>query len=81
MNDAYTVKELIEALQKLDQDSIIVMSSDPEGNSYDTLCSIEPMMYADGEIGYDKLTPELKKHGYTEEDLLTDGRKAVVFWP
>ncbi len=32
-----TVRELIEKLSTEDPDRIVIMASDPEGNSYDTL--------------------------------------------
>lgn len=78
-----TVRQLIEKLQKMEQNRIVVLAADPEGNHYDTLHDVQQMMYDDdeGEVGYDKLTPELEKQGYGEEDLMPNGKKAVVLWP
>lgn len=81
------VKELIEMLQSENQEAIVVMSSDGEGNSFSPVADFGDVdMYkADstwsGEVGYSKLTPKMKKEGYSEEDLLTDGEPAVVIYP
>jgi hypothetical protein len=79
-----TVKELIKRLKKCDPKAVVVMSSDPEGNSYRELGE------ADGEdnfwgresreIGIITLTKDLVSMGYTEEDLV-HGPAAVVLWP
>lgn len=68
------VRELIEQLQKMPQDSIIVMAKDAEGNDYSPLSSIEEYLYVHettwyGYIYIMELTEELREHGYTEEDL------------
>jgi hypothetical protein len=75
------VKQLIKRIEKLDPDMLVVMSTDSEGNGFDTLSSIETHSYKDGEIGLLELTPELKERGYTDEDLLVGGKPAVVLWP
>lgn len=74
------VKQLIKRLEKFDPDMLVVMSTDSEGNGFDTLTSIETHSYKDGEIGLLELTPELKERGYTNEDVLI-GKPAVVLWP
>ena len=83
-----TVKQLIKELEKMDQDRIVVLSCDPEGNEYSKLHDIETGMYLPlgkyrGEIGLEELTPELIEVGYSEEDVISekDGVKAVVLWP
>lgn len=77
------VSELIEALEGFNPDAVVVLSRDEEGNGYDTLYSLEEMMYdpRHRQIGYAKITPEMRKMGYTEEDTLPDGVPAVVLWP
>ena len=81
------VKELIEMLQKENQEAIVVMSSDGEGNSYSPVADIGDVdRYKahstwSGEVGYSKLTPKMKEDAYSEEDLLTDGEPAVVIFP
>lgn len=76
-----TVRELIERLKQEDPDRVVVLSQDAEGNGFDTLHTVEAMAYSDGEVGYQILTPEMKKQGYTEEDLMPDGTPALVLWP
>ena len=75
-----TVKELIKKLQKEDPNRIVVLSIDEEGNGFKELADVQTASYQDGETGLEKLTPELKKQGYSEEDLL-DGTPAIVLWP
>ena len=73
------VKELIEKLQAVDPDLLVVMSSDAEGNGFHPLEDALTGGYADGEVGLLELTDELKKAGYSEEDVR--GEPAMVLWP
>ena len=82
------VIELIELLQKEDPDDLVVMSKDGEGNSFSPFCDINRCQYlADstwsGETSLRKLTPELQKDGFTEEDIFNDpdAVKAISLWP
>jgi len=69
-----TVKQLIEKLKKENQDALVVVSRDSEGNSFSPLHQAEPSTYK----------AERNWHGY-----LTDGTPseadgtvaAVVLWP
>lgn len=80
------VKELIKLLRAVDENRIVIMSKDGEGNAFSPLSSLDDKStyLADsrysGEIGIDELTSELKKQGYTEEDKIT-GKPALVLWP
>ncbi len=81
-----TVKELIEELEKLDGERIVVLSKDGEGNGFSPLSDIDCSVYTSettwcGEVHIEELTPELRKQGYTEDDVREDGQKAVVLWP
>jgi hypothetical protein len=83
-----TVKELKEILSMCNDDDVIVMSIDSEGNCYHPLSSdgVNTSDYNwdgeyNGEIGLRVLTPELELSGYTEDDILEDGTACVVFWP
>jgi hypothetical protein len=66
-----TVKELIELLENEDHNKLVVMSKDGEGNSYSPLADFGNVnVYrADstwsGDVGFSKLTPKLKKAGYS----------------
>ena len=79
------VKELKQLLEGVDDERIVVLSRDPEGNGFSPLVSVEIDMKYDqrgeNEIGYEKLTPELIKAGYTEEDVIEGGKLAIVLWP
>jgi hypothetical protein len=83
---AMVVRELIEQLQKEDPERLVVMSKDSEGNSFSPLYQYTTDAYRAettwrGEIGLEELTEEAKKSGYTEEDVIEDGQKALVLWP
>ncbi len=81
------VKELIKKLKEEKQEAIVIMSKDGEGNSYSPLADFgDTDVYQenstwDGEIGYSKLTPELIKAGYGEEDIIENGKPALVIFP
>lgn len=80
------VKELKRLLEKIDDNYIVIMSKDAEGNGFSPLDELEDSRcyLADstwsGEIGFKVLTPELKKEGYSEEDVI-DGEPALILWP
>jgi hypothetical protein len=75
------VKELIEKLKKFDPEKLVILSKDSEGNYYDTLWEIDDgHTYKDNYIGYAKITPELKKQGYDEEDIM-EGEPCIVLYP
>lgn len=73
-----TVKELIEELKTAPQESIVVMSSDAEGNSYSPLAmSWEAVYVPDSTWSGDvyvgrELTDDLVKEGYSEGDCYDD---------
>ena len=79
------VKDLIKLLQKEDQDRIVIMSKDGEGNNYSPLDEISTCSYRAettwwGEVGLEELTDESIEQGYAEEDVV-DGEKALCLWP
>jgi hypothetical protein len=76
-----TVAELIKALRQMEPDLIVVLSRDPEGNGFSVLRTAALDVYKDGQLGIEELTPALRKLGYTDEDVLKGGQKAVVLWP
>lgn len=81
------VKELIKLLAEENQEAEVIMSSDGEGNSYSPFyCLGDVDTYkADstwsGDMGYSKLTKELKDAGYGDGDIITDGKPAVLLCP
>ena len=80
------VKELKELLKDIDDESIVILQKDAEGNEYSPLdgindeCVYAPDSTWSGDIRFPKLTAELKKYGYTQEDC-GDGEPCVVFVP
>jgi len=80
-----TVKELIEFLSRHDPDRIVIMAKDAEGNGYSPLSDGWIGRYrADttwsGDVGLERLTPQLKKDGYSQEDVI-DGDPALILCP
>lgn len=79
------VKELIDILKECDPNSIVLVSEDPEGNGYMEASGVSIDMVCTGtyrfEIGYKRLTSELAAAGYSEEDILEDGKDCVIIWP
>ena len=80
------VKNLIEQLQHEDPEALVVMAKDSEGNGYSPLSdywvgAYRPESTYSGEVGYSELTSELKEAGYGEDDIITDGEKAVILCP
>jgi len=79
------IKELKKILKNYDDDMEILMSSDAEGNSYDFLSDVNLVAYKTYdrhvEIGLSELTDKLREQGYTEEDLIEDGKIGIVLYP
>ena len=77
------VKELVEKLKDYDGEREVILSADPEGNAYHTLYDLGPCAYSpsEKEIGIEKLTPALKKDGYDEDDIRSDGIPALLLSP
>ena len=78
-----TVKELKEALENLDDSLPVYMSTDPEGNGFRELYSIESENCGvdAGDHYYLCLTPEMEKEGFTEEDVWKDCPLCIILWP
>lgn len=82
-----TVKDLKQILLGVDEDKLVIMSRDSEGNLFSPLSDIstENEVYqADttymGEVHSKELTPELKAAGYSKEDI-GEGEDCIVLWP
>ncbi len=76
-----TVRELIGILSAMDQDRIIVLSEDQEGNGYRPAYSIsDNCAYKDREIGMQSLSEDDRRWGYTDEDIMVDGEPCVCLW-
>lgn len=83
VSEYVTVKDFKEYLETLDDNDILVMSSDPEGNhispvSLDTfVCKFDP---DSARVGLRELTSTLIDDGYNENDLC-EGLYAVAIYP
>ena len=80
------VKELKELLKQFDDNDIVIMSKDSEGNRYSPLSSYEEASYEaestwSGIVGIRELTKEYIEAGYGEEDLVENGVNAIVLYP
>lgn len=80
------VKKLIKLLQACDPERIVVMASDSEGNGYSPLADISSAAYRaettwSGEVGLETLTELDRKKGYSEEDVIDDGKPAIILHP
>ena len=69
-----TVKELREILSAMNPDDVIVMSSDPEGNSYDYVSKncVAEVIFRPERYGGEVVSPDEQEDG----DI-----RAVCFWP
>ena len=84
-----TVRELIEELRKMDLDRVVIIQKDVEGNGYSPLEDVDdedvyiPETTWYGERRLAKLTPELEKQGFGEEDVVEEGegQPAVFLCP
>lgn len=78
-------RDLKAILNQHDDELDIIISSDSEGNSYDTLQTVELGRFKKEDysvrIGLEKLTPELAEQGYSEDDVLTNGSPCLILYP
>jgi hypothetical protein len=79
-----TVAQLIKKLQKADPKAIVILQGDFEGNYFheadNGVDTVSVWDSKNREVGFKKLTPAMKKKGYTEEDV-AKGKSCVVLWP
>ena len=73
------VKELIERLQKLPEDSLVVMSEDAEGNGYSPLSNVEEALYEAETTWYGEAYPLEPEDA--DDYRPTNAEKAVVLHP
>ena len=85
-DDVMKVKDLIEKLSLIDPDREVVMQRDPDACCCSPLVDLWEGAYRPanewfGEAGFETLTELDRGRGFTEEDLILDGRKAVFLQP
>lgn len=68
------VKELIEILKSCDEDALVILSSDAEGNSYSEASDI-------GSYYFDEENTEIFDLKDYEEEALQEMKKCVTIWP
>lgn len=80
-----TVKELIEKLMLVeDKGRVVVLAIDPEGNAYSEASDgIWECRFNEAEesVGFESLTEEQRREGYSDDDIMEDGVPALVLWP
>lgn len=81
-----TVRELIEHLKESDMDALVVLQKDAEGNGYSPLAGLDvdlaylPDTTYSGSVKFKRLTPQLRREGFTREDVGA-GENCVVLYP
>lgn len=76
------VGELKKIIADMPDKTIVVLSRDSEGNGYSECQDWSAdHKYKQGEIGLRKLTPAHRASGYSEDDVLSGGKLALVLWP
>lgn len=82
------VKELKNILNEFNDEDIVILQKDSEGNGYSPLSGYDEMTYVaentwSGDVYIKELTSEHKEFGYTEEDLYDgdDGVNAIILFP
>ena len=79
----YRIKDLMRELASLNEERIIVLQSDPEGNSYSPCFGMdENTAYLKGEVYRQQLLPKDIERGCNEGDLASkDAIPCVVLFP
>ena len=80
------VKELKVLLNKFNDEDLVVLQEDGEGNGFTLLDGIWEGSYKKitdyyGEVCLRELTPELIRRGYSEEDICKDGENCILLCP
>ena len=76
------VSQLMDILERCNQDAEVIMTGDEEGNYYSSVESVDSELYIDedGNVGFNSITPELREEGFGDEDLVV-GKECVVLIP
>jgi len=77
--------QLSELISQGHGDRLVIVSRDPGGNGFLPLVDIALSRYdsVERDSGINELTPELKRQGFTEEDLIEGSNVvlSVTLWP
>lgn len=83
------IKDLKDIIENMDDDRVVILSSDGEGNNFSPLSSeiligiyepYSPDLIYRGEVGIEELTQEFKDIGYDEDDIL-EGERCLTLFP
>lgn len=80
------VKELKEILEDVDDELEVLLWTHFDSTNLEILHGVDDEMYGRKNgwkpntytVGFEKLTPELEKKGYTEDDLLENGKPVLI---
>jgi len=75
------VKELKELLNQCDDEDIVILAKDGEGNEFSPLEELCTGKYGSGRVGLRGLNDELIEQGFSEEDVIEDGENAIILYP
>lgn len=80
-----TAKKLRKMLENFNDDDIIILARDGEGNGYAPLAEWSLSKYSPscGDASIRELTPELIEQGWTSEDVdhPSDAVDSITLWP
>ena len=80
------VKELKQLLENIDENRLVILQKDAEGNGYSPLrgiddnCAYDADSTYSGTVGHQTLSEQDIKRGFTEEDI-SKGEPALVLYP
>jgi hypothetical protein len=76
------LKEMLNELGPEDDDRLVILSKDSEGNGFSPLYTYSYASFDEdeGEIGLEELTEEDIEKGYNENDLRPDGIPSIILW-
>ena len=78
------VRDLKKIIKNMDDDALIVISIDPEGNAYRPIVDHSPQYSYDEnsqEIGLTSIDESMKLAGYTEDEVMEGGEPCLLLWP
>jgi hypothetical protein len=86
-----TVGELIDILKKYNQDRVVILEKDAEGNGYSLFRGVWEGAYREEgrngkvrwsmDVGLDTLTDKDRDNGFTEKDVIKAGKLALILHP
>lgn len=79
------IKQLIKQLGQYPEDLEVIIASDPEGNDFHSLYEVSDHGWLEEErmlcLTPEMLTDDLRKQGFTEDDVYEEAPRVVCLWP